>query len=222
MSRAVFIAVDAYDWDVSIEHQATFSLLSGGQKIVIDSTKRPRGGQSVEDAIIDDEAGGATSVNSTENSGSLYVEREYAKRTGLPLLPKGYRCEDSDICYGDRKYEFMTIQYSRTDSKYSNRRYYGFHAIWTAGAAHEAILVVFHAGTSKLGKAGEVIRRTIDLEDPAVVLPQIDMPTGTRPARLGESGAIFLRCKVAQNADLLLPKLPQALEGRLLKCPAQD
>jgi hypothetical protein len=230
MTRAVFIACNAYDWDPTDLKNATFSIEEGGPRIAIDSTLRPRSGQTLEGAVLDDHAssGGATSVLAKGDDGGLYVEEVYALNHRLPSIPPGYEA------YADRPYEFRTVQYSNKDGKYPGRRYYGFHAIWLDGPPKRANIIIFNAGESKATWPSSVIRRTVTLADEKMFLPADEIGYLHPAAGDTSGGCLFIRCGEASNWLLRIPKLPQAmgvsLEAtakpdkitRTLSCPKLD
>jgi hypothetical protein len=223
MSRAVFVAVGVWKWKVAANGTATFSLTKkGAANQTIDASQQyPQ--VSLGDALIDDEVYGASTPRDEDGNGGIYVEMGYAKGK-FPLPPYGYDKPTNN--YSDRKYEFMTIQYSSGDPDYADRRYYGFHAIWIEGEDRKnATLIIFNAGDSKSGKFGAAKRYTLNLDEPKQVLPCSVYPPGfSKIRKRGDSGCIFLRCRDAKHADLLIPKLPQGLVKyrKHISCPPSE
>ena len=218
MTRAVFIACSAYSWDPKDPQHATFSMVKGGPRISIDSTMRPSGGLAVETAIVDDHEEGATSVNSPGDTGGLYVEHGYAMAHRYPSLPPGFEQ------YKARDYEFKTIQYSTRDGLFPGYRYYGFHAIWVSGASNAATILIYNAGESLSPFPHPVQQLVVDIDNEKIFLPETE--SGYLRPQVGSAGggALFVRCREAQNWVLSLPKLPQsqATNDRKLVCPRLD
>jgi hypothetical protein len=215
MSKTFFVAMSAWEWDPTDPKAATFSFTRGGRRVAIDSTRRPGGGL-YDDAVVDDNIEGATTVDKPTSSGALYVEQGYAIANRFPRLPEGY--DD----YVDRDYEFKTVQYSRRDGQYPGFRYYGFHALWLAGDVSSATILVFNAGASKSTDNGNVLSITYDLKRDELFLPAVE--SGYPFPRRGDAagGCLFIRCKEAATWSLSIPKLPQVLVTASLGCPAAD
>ncbi|MBL8622207.1 MAG: hypothetical protein JNK64_12915 [Myxococcales bacterium] len=218
MTRAVFVACSAYSWDPTDPKNATFSIVDNGPRITIDSTMRPDGGLRAETAIVDDYDGGATSVDKKGDTGGLYVEFGYAIAHRYPMIPPGYEG------YKDRDYEFKTIQYSTKDGLFPGYRYYGFHAIWTSGPINHAKILIYNAGESLSPFVDAVQQHIVDLDNKEIFLPETESGYLRPQAGDGSGGAIFVRCREAQNWKLSLPKLPQSQGStdRKIVCPKLD
>ncbi len=209
MTKTVFWAMGVYGWNEKDPVRATFSFEPDGALFTVDSTLRPANGASTRRWIVDDryEDGGATWVGPSVSEGGLYVEQQHAEKNNYPLPPAGY--DD----YRNRTYEFMAVQYSVDDSVYAGRRYYGFHAIWESGPREAATMLIYDAGNSLGTSNSRVARKTMNIDDVAVLLPQAQMPAGVIPKPSDiRGGALFLRCGIASEMLLSIPKLPQILD----------